>query len=84
MADYIKIEKREGFDKVVRVSSKTFPGVMQNLVEIPSSQLSKDAEFESDQATFQDDYPLQSPFMPATQAIQDVLNKVFSSIFIFN
>ena len=49
---------------------------MQNLVELPSSQFAKDAEFESDQATFQDDYPLQSPFMPATQAIQDVLDKV--------
>jgi len=65
----VHIEVFEGKHVVTRVENKLFPG-LQNKLEV------LDGEDKGKHLTFVDDYPSQSPFVPATKAIQKILNKV--------
>jgi len=65
----VHIEVFEGKHVVARVDNKLFAG-LQNKLEVV------DGEDKGKQLTFVDDYPTQSPFVPATQSIQDILDNV--------
>lgn len=60
----------EGKPKVVRVNNKMFPG-LNNTLQVVGGQ------DDGKHVTFVDDYPIQSPFAPATKSIQGILDKLF-------
>jgi len=66
----VHIEMHEGKPKVVRVNNKMFPG-LNNTLQVVGGQ------DDGKHVTFVDDYPIQSPFAPATKSIQGILDKLF-------